>query len=382
MYNRDIKALLKRYAEIFPVLCITGPRQSGKTTIAREMFPHLPYLSLENLDTRQLALTDPRKFLSQHPDGAIFDEIQHAPDIVSYLQGIVDESGKNGQYVITGSQNFAISNTISHSLAGRVGMATLLPLSMHELEYAQDSMTSILHGGYPRLHKSSMNPDEFYPGYIATYIERDVRSLKNIGNLSKFQNFLKLCAGRVGQLINLSSLAIDAGISHTTAREWLSVLESSYIIFTLKPFYKNFSKRLIKMPKLYFYDTGLAAALLGIENTAQLETHYLKGGLFENLVILEILKYRFNKGKEPRMYFWHDRTAEIDLICEWGDGISAIEIKSAHTFRGEYIQNLQYLSKIIDNLKQYLVYNGNIDGEFEDVQLTPINKMHDLLLKN
>ncbi len=382
MYSRDIKDLVKRYAEIFPVLCITGPRQSGKTTIARKIFPHLPYLSLENLDTRELALNDPRKFLSQYPNGAIFDEVQHAPDILSYLQGIVDDSPQKGKYVITGSQNFTISNTVSQSLAGRVGMITLLPLSLRELNAPQNSMLSVLNGGYPALHKSKMMPEEFYPSYIKTYIERDVRDIKNIGDLSKFQTFLKLCAGRTGQLINFSSLATDAGISHTTAREWLSILEASYIIFTLQPFYKNFSKRLIKMPKLYFYDTGLACSLLGIENTSQLETHYLKGGLFENLVILEILKHRFNKGKDPNMYFWRDRSVEIDLICEWGGKISAVEIKSSSTFQSEYIKNLQYFDKLAGEVEKYLVFDGNTDGKFLDVYLTPLSKISDILLKD
>ena len=376
MYNRDIAPLLRRFAEIYPVICITGPRQSGKTTIARQEFDHLPYVSLEDIDTKLLAQKDPREFLARYSNGAIFDEVQNAPDILSYLQTIVDISGVNGRYVITGSQNFALSNNISQSLAGRVGMATLLPLSLAELGDTQNIMQRILLGGYPRLYKSEMIQSEFYPSYIKTYIERDLKDFKNIGDLSKFQVFLKLCAGRTGQVINFSSLASDAGISHTTARQWLSILEASYIIFHLQPFYKNFSKRQIKMPKLYFYDTGLVCSLLGIDSDDQLRNHYLRGALFENIVILEILKHRLNKGLEPNIYFWKDRKAEVDIICEWGGNISAIEIKSAATFQSEYIKNLQYFDEIAGKVTKYLVYSGDTDGEFADVCLTPISKIN------
>lgn len=306
MYNRTISPVLEKFSKLYPIVGITGPRQSGKTTLAKMLFKHLPYVSLENLDIRLQAHTDPRAFLAQYDNGAIFDEVQHAPELLSYLQGIVDESPAKGRYILTGSQNFSLNHHIAQSLSGRIGMTTLLPLSLSELGMPEDINTAIFEGGYPGLHNLKMYPLDFYPSYIQTYIERDVRQLKNIENFGRFQTFLKLCAGRVGQIINLTSLAQDCGISHTTARQWLNILEASYLIFFLQPFYQNFSKRLIKMPKLYFYDTGLACTLLGLEKATQLQTHYLKGALFENLVILEILKKRLNQGLPPNLYFWRD----------------------------------------------------------------------------
>ena len=259
-------------------------------------------------------------------------------------------------------------------------MTTLLPLSMSELGTNGSPFVNIFRGGYPRLHNTNMNNLDFYPSYIQTYIERDIRQLKNIENFSRFQNFLKLCAGRVGQIINFSSLSQDCGISHTTARHWLNILEASYLVFFLQPFYKNFSKRLIKMPKLYFYDTGLVCTLLGLEKEEQLETHYLKGALYENLIILEFLKGRFNQGLPANLYFWRDRSGhEIDLIAEWGGKIKAIEIKSSATFQLEFIKNLQYFCKLSSGIESYLVHNGTQVGKFFDVYLVPVDKISQLL---
>lgn len=364
---------------------ITGPRQSGKTTIAKLLFPHLPYVSLENLDIRTQAKLDPRGFLQQYLDGAIFDEIQECPELLSYLQQIVDETTKTGIFIITGSQNFALQEHISQSLAGRIGMATLLPLSLNELENPDTPMFSIVHGGYPRLYKMNMSPLEFYPSYIQTYIERDVRQLQQIENLAKFTTFLKLCAGRIGQLLNLSSLAQDAGISHTTAKQWLTVLEASYVTFTLQPYHTNVNKRLVKTPKLYFYDTGLAAALLGIETEEQLKTHYLKGGLFENLIIVELVKERFNKGLAPHLYFWRDKTGhEIDALGLWAGKLHCFEIKLGQTFQTNYLDNLNYFKTLHhDNpttpeISTGLIYTGHQSGMFKDHLLIPfimISKM-------
>jgi predicted AAA+ superfamily ATPase len=380
MYKRDLSALLTRFATFYPVICITGPRQSGKTTVAKLLFPHLPYVSLENFDIRFEAERDPRAFLANYPDGAIFDEVQNLPMILSYLQEIVDTDSRKGRFIITGSQNFALSSNITQSLAGRVGMVTLLPMSMNELRFDQNIDSYLFQGGYPALHKLGMYPRDFYPSYIQTYLERDVRQIRNIENLGNFQKFLKLCAGRVGQLINLSSMAQDAGISHTTARSWLTILEASYIIFTLQPHYQNFNKRLVKMPKLYFYDTGLACNLLGLEKEEQIETHYLKGALFENLVILEIMKARLNDGLPHNLYFWRDRTGhEIDLLAEWGGELRAIEIKSATTFQHEYVKNLHYFNEIGKNnpikISSYLVYNGKQEGSYLNVKLVPMGKI-------
>jgi len=379
MFNRSIEAILRRYAEIYPVIGITGPYQSGKTTIARTLFAHLPYVNLENIDIRMQAQGDPRAFLSRYYTGGIFDEIQHVPELLSYLQQIVDESDEKGRYVITGSQNFALSQHISQSLSGRIGMTTLLPLSLYELGMSDDISAAIFKGGYPGLYQNNMQPMEFYPSYIQTYLERDVRQLKNIENLGRFQNFVKLCAGRIGQVVNYSSLAQDADISHTTARQWLTILEASYLIFTLQPFYQNFSKRLIKNPKLYFYDTGLACSLLGLEQESQIETHYLKGNLYENMVILEILKERLNKGLPAHLYFWRDLTGhEVDLIAEWGGTIKAIEIKASSTFQPSFFKNVNYFNTLSAQEKGYVVYMGQEEGMYQNNTLLPLKKIYNL----
>jgi len=381
MYQRSLQTVLERFSKLYPILGITGPRQSGKTTLAKMLFSHLPYVSLENLDIRTQAQQDIRSFLAHYQTGAVFDEVQHVPELLSYLQSIVDESPqKKGYYILTGSQNFSLNHHISQSLSGRIGMVTLLPLSLSELNTPDNPFTSIFKGGYPMLHNLNMHPLDFYPSYIQTYIERDVRQLKNIESFSRFQTFLKLCAGRVGQIINFSSLAQDCGISHTTTRQWLNILEASYIIFFLQPFYKNFNKRLIKMPKLYFYDTGIACALLGLEKEEQLETHYLKGGLYENLVILELLKGRLNSGLPTNFYFWRDQTGhEIDFIAEWGGTIKAIEIKSNATFQPEFIKNLNFFHKLAFDVECYLVYNGTQEGKFLNTFLIPLKKIGRLL---
>lgn len=380
MFKRAIASIVERFAKIYPVVGITGPRQSGKTTLAQTLFSHLPYVNLENLDIRIQAQDDPRAFLNRYKAGAIFDEIQHVPELLSYMQQIVDDSAEKGRYIITGSQNFALSQHISQSLSGRIGMTTLLPLSLLELGDLSDGASAIFKGGYPALYKSDMDPLEFYPSYIQTYLERDVRQIKNIENLSRFQMFVKLCAGRVGQVINYSSLAQDCDISHTTVHQWLAVLEASYLIFLLQPFYQNFSKRLIKNPKLYFYDTGLACSLLGLEKESQLETHYLKGALYENMVILEILKARLNKGLAPNLYFWRDHSGhEVDLIAEWGGGLKAIEIKSGTTFQPGFVKNVNYFCTLSPKAKGYMVYMGDHEGLYAQTTLLPLRFIYRLL---
>lgn len=381
MFKRALTPVLEKFAQLYPIIGITGPRQSGKTTLARLVFAHLPYVSLENLDIRSQAQADPRAFLQQYSNGAIFDEIQHVPDLLSYLQQIVDESPQKGRYVLTGSQNFTLNAHISQSLSGRIGMTTLLPLSLQEINSPSDIITThIFKGGYPALRNLNMDPLDFYPSYTQTYIERDVRQLKNIENIGRFQTFLKLCAGRVGQLINFSSLAQDCGISPTTARQWLTILEASYLIFFLQPFHQNFSKRLIKQPKLYFYDTGLACNLLSLEKESQLETHYLKGALYENVVLLELLKGRLNKGLPANLYFWRDRTGhEIDCIAEWGGTIKAIEIKMSSTFNPDFIKNVQYFCGLSKQAQGYLIYEGTQKGAFLQTQLMPLNNITQLI---
>jgi predicted AAA+ superfamily ATPase len=375
MYYRHLQPILERFAQLYPVVGIMGPRQSGKTTLARSIFHHLPYVSLENLDLRLQAQADPRAFLQVYKDGAIFDEVQHASELLSYLQGVVDESSQKGRYIITGSQNFALSAQISQSLSGRIGITTLLPLSLAELPLS-GIYQHIFLGGYPGLHKAEMQPTEFYPSYIQTYIERDVRQIKNINDYGKFQTFVKLCAGRIGQIVNFSSLATDCGISHTTARQWLSVLEASYILFFLQPYYNNFTKRLIKMPKLYFYDTGLACNLLGLEKEEQLQTHYLRGGLFENSTILELLKIRLNQALPTNLFFWRDQTGhEVDCIAEWAGAINPIEIKATSTFHPELLSNLRYFCQLAGVEHSYLIYNGAQEGDYLATTLVPTTKI-------
>ena len=387
MYKRSLAAILERYAQIYPVIEITGPRQSGKTTLARSLFSHLPYVSFEDLGIRNLFQNDPKKFLDGYEDGAIFDEVQHVPDLFSYLQGIVDASPKTGRYILTGSQNFLLNEKITQSLAGRVGVTTLLPLSFSELGMPTDTNENIFKGGYPRLYDKNMTSEEFFHSYVNTYIERDARQIINIESLASFQKFMRLCAGRVGQLVNFSSLANDCGISDMTVRRWLSVLEASYIIFFLQPFYKNFSKRLIKMPKLYFYDTGLACHLLGIDSAQQVGSHYHQGALYENMVILEILKGRLNRSRRPNMYFWRDLTGhEVDLIGEWGGGIKAIEIKSGMTFQPDFIKNVRFFCDLVAKepsetvpVQGYLVYNGDYQGTFLETKLVPFAQIDSVL---
>lgn len=380
MFKRSIASIVERFSQIYPVIGITGPRQSGKTTLAQTLFPHFTYVNLENLDIRLQAKNDPRAFLARYKDGAIFDEVQNVPELLSYMQQVVDESTQKGRYVVTGSQNFALSEQVSQSLSGRIGMLTLLPLSMHELSVESYDLTSmIFRGGYPGLHQRNMTSTEFFPSYVQTYLERDVRQIKNIEDLGLFQTFVKLCAGRIGQVVNYSSLGQDCGVSHTTVQKWLTVLEASYIIFQLQPYHKNFNKRLVKNPKLYFYDTGLACFLLGLEQAQQLETHYLKGNLYENLVILEVLKARLNKGLIPNLYFWRDLSGhEVDLIAEWGGSTKAIEIKAGATLQPNFVKNVNYFCSLDDRAKAYVVYSGQ-DGSYSDATLLPIQSVQRLL---
>ncbi len=381
MYRRDAENLIKRYAAFYPCVGITGPRQSGKSTIAQMLFPHLPYVLLENLGVRALAQGDPQKFLEKYKNGAIFDEIQHVPELLSYLQGEVDANQAPGRFVITGSQNFVLAEKISQSLAGRIGMVTLLPLSLHELNADVAPDERILRGGYPRMHVQGMQPHDFFPPYIQTYVERDVRQLKNIENLATFERFIALCAGRIGQVVNFSSLAQDCGISNVTAQQWLNVLQASYIVFLLAPYHNNFNKRLIKMPKLYFYDTGLACSLLGIEEASQLDRHFARGHLFENLVVLELLKARLNAGRRPHLFFWRDRTGhEVDVIAEWGGGLKAIEIKSSSTFSPEFLKGIAYFKAIAgENTEQFVVYAGREEYGVRDIKVIPLRSVYGLL---
>ena len=365
LFVRKLTSKIKNFATKFKVVAITGPRQSGKSTVAQLAFPDYKYVSLEDFDTREYALGDPRGFLETYKDGAIIDEAQNAPQLFSYMQTHVDKYQTKGQFIITGSQNFLLLEKISQSLAGRVAIFKLLPLSIAELKQAgifnADVNSAIFTGGYPTLHRDPILPTEWFPSYITTYIERDVRQVKNITDLRTFQTFLRLCAGRVGQLVNLSALSNECGISHNTVKSWLSILEASFIIFLLQPHHKNFNKRLLKSPKLYFYDTGLACSLLKIASSDQLSQHYLRGSLFENMVLTELYKTSLNKAEEPSLFFWRDQTGnEVDCIIDRYEGLVPLEIKSGKTINRDFFKGLNYwcrLSGVVPS-SAYLVYGG------------------------
>ena len=377
MYKRIIEPLLARRFARMPIIVVTGPRQSGKTTLIQDCFPSLPYVLLEDPDTRAFAESDPRAFLKQYEQGALFDEAQKVPTLFSYLQGIVDKTDRPGQFVLSGSQNFLLLEKINQSLAGRVDLLHLLPLSYAELTQAQLPTEPInkliFQGSYPRVYKFNLNPSEWYPNYIQTYVERDVRDIKNITDLSLFKKFLKLCAGRVGQLLNLSSLANDCGITHNTAQSWISLLEASFVLFLLKPYHEKFGKQLIKSPKLYFYDTGVLCSLLDLDDYNQLDTHYLKGGLFENFILIEIMKQHYNAGHMPTLYFWRDKLGrEIDCLIKKGAKLIPIEIKAGQTINGDYFKNIHYWQSLQEHkIPGIVIYCGDITQQRTDVTVLP-----------
>lgn len=362
MIERTLASKVTSLAQKFQVITLTGPRQSGKTTLVRATFPDLPYVSLEEPDIRQIALTDPRGFLSNYPNGVILDEIQNTPELFSYLQRIVDEN-RQIQFILTGSSNFLLMEKISQTLAGRTAVLHLLPFSLQELEPLADSYENLIFKGqYPRIYDRAIPPTDFYPSYIQTYVDRDVRMIKNIGDINAFIQFTQLCAGRIGQPLNNASLANDAGISPNTAKSWLSILESSYILYRLQPYHRNFNKRLIKSPKLYFYDTGVACSLLGIREQEQVNLHYMKGSLFENLILNEFIKRSFNRGENRQPYYWQDNHGkEIDCLLVNGEKVTAVEIKSGKTMSTSYFENLNYwrsLAALPEN-QEFVVYGGD-----------------------
>ena len=365
MIERTLTTKLRELAGKYPIVTLTGPRQSGKSTLLRYAFPEYHYLSLEDLDMREFATSDPRGFLSTYPRRVIIDEAQRVPGLFSYLQTHVDRADETGMYLLAGSHNFLLMESINQSLAGRTAILKLLPFSHQEMKNGQVLPTTIneeiFQGGYPRLYDKGIPPTDFYPHYIQTYVERDVRQLKSIGDLSKFVRFIKLCAGRIGQLLNQSSLATECGISIPTLNSWLSVLEASYICYLLKPDWNNFAKRLVKSPKLYFYDTGLACSLLDIRKPEQVDNHFLRGGLFENMVINSFIKSSWNQGAEPDLRFWRDSQGnEIDLLVYEGDQPTAYEIKSGATFSPDYFKTLTKWAAISGTAtsKLNVIYGG------------------------
>lgn len=374
MLKRALSQTLNRLASGFPIIAVTGPRQSGKTTLVRQLFADKAYVSLEDPQERAFAHEDPRGFLARFTSGAIFDEAQRWPDLFSYLQGMVDADRTPGRFVLTGSQQFGLLSGVTQSLAGRVGMTRLLPLSLAELPAASlaELDTLLLRGQYPALHAQTLLPADWFASYVATYVERDVRQVLNVQDLSAFQRFLRLCAARTGQLLNISALAGDAGISSQTARSWLSVLEASDILFLLPPYHRNFGKRLVKSPKLYFVDTGLACWLLGIRDTETLALHPLRGAVFETFIVGEFLKSRLNAGRPSDLYFWRDNNGlEADLLFETPGGLQAIEIKAGRTVTSDYIRAGQRAAHFAagEALRPWLVYGGEDTYERSGVRV-------------
>ncbi|MCF8225061.1 MAG: ATP-binding protein [Bacteroidales bacterium] len=386
MIPREAAQIIIKLRKQFPVITLTGPRQSGKTTLLKSVYTDLPYFSLEDIDVRNTAINDPRGFLSNFPEGAVLDEIQRVPALFSYIQGIIDNN-KKLHFVLSGSQNFLLLENISQSLAGRAAILKLLPFSISELQNEKlvpDSYEQLIFTGmYPGIYDRDIDPEYFYPSYISTYIERDVRQIKNIENLNNFSNFLQLCAGRTGQVINLNSLATDAGISPNTAKSWLSILEASYIIYFLQPYYENFNKRIIKSPKLYFYDTGLVCSLLGISSVGQVKTFHSKGALFENLIITDLIKNKLHKGLNPRFYYWQNKTRqEIDLIIDNPEGPLPFEIKSGMTMNENYFTNLKYWQKLSDEKVENLnvIYGGDTSLKTSNGNYISWKKLHDQVI--
>ncbi|MDD5333310.1 MAG: ATP-binding protein [Rhodoferax sp.] len=379
MIHRQASRLLGQMAKGFPVVALTGPRQSGKTTLARQAFPDKPYFSLEDLEIRQRVMADPRQFFALLPNGAVLDEVQRCPEIFSYLQGVVDQRARMGEFVITGSQQFGLLGSITQSLAGRVGLVQLLPLSLGELAAAglnpKTLEQTIWLGGYPALYdrrRQLDRPAQWLSAYAATYVERDVRQVLEVSNLSLFQRFVLMCAARTGQLLNLSALAADCGISHTTARSWLTVLEASYVVYLLQPYHQNFGKRLVKMPKLYFLDTGLLCHLLRVDSSETLAIHALRGPIFESWVVSETLKHRWNQGLPADIYFWRDNHGtEVDLLFEHAGKLHAVEIKSGATFASDWVHACQRWQRYAGAAAAdpVLVYGGQDSYSVKNVQV-------------
>ncbi|MFC1732625.1 ATP-binding protein [candidate division KSB1 bacterium] len=361
MIRRIAEKALFQLAATYKAVAVVGPRQSGKTTLVKHLFPEKQYANLENPDMRRFASEDPRGFLAQFPNGAILDEIQRIPEIFSYLQQILDESKQTGLFILTGSNNFLLQENISQSLAGRIAYLNLMPFEYREIANLEHGdLKNMLHKGcYPPLYDQPFEASNWYTNYIRTYVERDVRQIKNISDLNIFDRFLHLCAGRTGQLLNMSNLAIETGVDQKTINSWLGILENSYILFKLQPHHANYNKRIVKMPKLYFYDSGLACALLGIREADQLSFHPLYGALFENFVIAEMMKIRFNCLHDNNLYFWRDsRGHEIDLIVDNAGSLFPIEIKSGSTITSDFFKNLSYWQSISGISKGSIIYNG------------------------
>lgn len=364
MIERNAKDKMLYLAEKYPIVTITGPRQSGKTTLTQALFKNKAYVNLEKPDDREFAISDPNGFLAKYENGAVIDEVQRAPELFSYIQVLVDKKKKNNMFILSGSQNFSLLKNISQSLAGRTGIVTLLPLSLDELKknYSNYSWQDfIYHGMYPKIYEDKINPTDYYRDYVQSYLERDLRDLKAVHDLELFKKFLRLCAVRIGQPLNYANISSDLGASENTVRDWINVLATSYVIYLLPAYFANIKKRLIKSPKLYFHDVGLAAYLLNIENINHVQTHPLYSMLFENLCIGEMLKTRYNQGLEANMFFYKDSSKELDLVMPRGGKLIPIEIKASSTVHEGHFSSLKYFEKLFPKEVEakFLVYAGD-----------------------
>lgn len=383
--RRDLTDRVKAAAASFPAVTITGPRQSGKSTLCRTVFSKHAWANLERPDVRSFALEDPQAFLAQFPRGAVLDEVQRCPELPSYLQGLIDEDPKPGKWILTGSQNLVLLESISQSLAGRTAVLHLLPLSRPEVcrfdPHPQSLDEAMLAGGYPRIFDEQLSPADWVGSYVATYIERDVRTLSRVGDLTTFQRFVELCVGRTAQLLNLSALASDAGISQPTAKAWLSILETSFVAFRLPAFYANIRKRLVKMPKLHFYDTGLVCWLLGIRNVNQLRSHPLRGAIFETWVVSEIMKHRTNQGERGGMFFFRDRHGtEADAVVECGKHHTIVEAKAGQTVTSDMLRTIRRAAEALgpkEPPETVVVYGGHARQDRTGMTVLPWNELHE-----
>lgn len=379
--KRKIESTILEAAKYFPVITVTGPRQSGKTTMLKQIFPHLHYYSLEDLDTRSFAMEDPVRFLHLHEDGMILDEVHNYPELLSYIQGIVDEQPQK-KFVLSGSSNFALLKKVSQSLAGRSGVFELMPLSIEEvkgqIEYVDDADQLLYQGLYPAVCSCKNIPKFLYPSYVKTYLERDVRDLLNVKDMRLFNMFLKLCAGRIGSVFNASEIAGEIGVSSKTIQAWVSILQASYVVYLLPPYFENSRKRLTKSPKMYFCDTGLACTLLGIESAEQLAFDKMRGHLFENLIVVELLKRRLNEGKESNLYFYRDSNQnEVDILVNNGSSLDAIEVKSAMTYNPSFEKALLKVNEWVNPPvgKRTIIYAGTLEDDKSDIRLLNYRNM-------
>ena len=379
--KRKIESTILEAVKYFPVITVTGPRQSGKTTMLKHIFPHLHYYSLEDLDTRSFAMEDPVRFLHLHEDGMILDEVHNYPELLSYIQGIVDEQ-PHKKFVLSGSSNFALLKKVSQSLAGRSGVFELMPLSIEEvkgqIEYVDDADQLLYQGLYPAVCSCKNIPKFLYPSYVKTYLERDVRDLLNVKDIRLFNMFLKLCAGRIGSVFNASEIAGEIGVSSKTIQAWVSILQASYVVYLLPPYFENSRKRLTKSPKMYFCDTGLACTLLGIESAEQLAFDKMRGHLFENLIVVELLKRRLNEGKESNLYFYRDSNQnEVDILVNNGSSLDAIEVKSAMTYNPSFEKALLKVNEWVNPPvgKRTIIYAGTLEDDKGDIRLLNYRNM-------